>query len=65
MKKKKETIELTKENITFEYNNQNVQALIYYPNDKKIEILYLHEKRKELIAFIHIPKNIKKIINPF
>lgn len=64
MKKKKEIIDLTNQNITFEYNNEKVQALLYNPNDRKIEIIYLKDKRKEKIAFIHIPKNIKKVISP-
>lgn len=64
MAKKKTIQELQSQNILFEYNNQKVQALKFDPNSRKVEILYIKEERKEQIAFIHLPKNIKRLIAP-
>lgn len=61
---KKKIINLEDKNITFEYNNTKVKALIFNSDNRTIEVLYIKENKKEKIAFIHIPKNIKKIISP-
>lgn len=63
--KKRAIINLEDKNITFEYNNKKVKALKFFTNDRTIEVLFLEENKKDKIAFIHIPKNIKKLINPF
>ncbi len=63
--KKRAIIELEEKNIIFEYNNKKVKALKFYTKDRTIEIVFIEENKKDKIAFIHIPKNIKKIISPF
>ena len=64
MAKSKSIINVASQNITFEYNDKKVKALNFNPNDRKIEVLFIEENKKEKIAFIHLPKNIKKIISP-
>lgn len=62
--KKKSIINLEGENIIFEYNNTKVQALRFNSNDRTVEVIFLKEKIKDKIAFIHLPKAIKRIISP-
>ena len=62
--KKRALVNIEKKNIIFEYNSKKVKALSFNPNDRTVEILYLEDNKKDKMAFIHLPKNIKRIISP-
>jgi len=66
MAKKQENQDLRQKNIRFQIQNEEYQAIRFYPSKMTLDILSLNTKGEGIknIPFAHIPKEIKKIIKP-
>ena len=67
MAKRKQTIDLSSQNITYETEKGRVKVIRFNPNSKSVDInLYIEgEKVRTLaIAFAHLPKHVKKLLKP-
>lgn len=67
-KKKKKSVELSDQKITFVMNKMSYKAIRYYPTAMSLDVMVTDEKGEKLgmqnLAFAHIPKEIKKIVKP-
>ena len=63
---KKSTIDLSKENLTFEERNQTVKLLNFKPETMSLDIV-MYEKEKFIknstMVFAHLPKKLKAKLN--
>ena len=66
-KSKKSTIDLSKENLSFEERNQTVKLLNFKPETMSLDIV-IYEKEKFIknstMVFAHLPKKLKAKLNP-
>ena len=65
-KSKKSTIDLSKENLSFEERNQTVKLLNFKPETMSLDIA-IYEKEKFIknttMVFAHLPKKLKAKLN--
>ena len=65
-KSKKSTIDLSKENLSFEERNQTVKLLNFKPETMSLDIV-IYEKEKFIknstMVFAHLPKKLKAKLN--
>jgi len=65
--KKKKSLELSDQKITFNILKVSYKVIRFYPSSLELDVM-VHEDGVKLgmqkIAFVHIPKEIKKIIKP-
>ena len=65
-KSKKSTIDLSKENLSFEERNQTVKLLNFKPETMSLDIV-MYEKEKFIknstMVFAHLPKKLKAKLN--
>ena len=66
MAKKKKSIDYSKENILFEHDQMTKKLMRYDLNRKFAEVKIVEPPQKGLseISFAHLPKEIKKIVQP-
>ena len=65
-KNKKSTIDLSKENLSFEERNQTVKLLNFKPETMSLDIaIYEKEKfiKNSTMVFAHLPKKLKAKLN--
>ena len=66
-KSKKSTIDLSKENLTFEEKNQTIKLLNFRTDTMSLDIA-IFEKEKFIknstMVFAHLPKKLKAKLNP-
>ncbi|MBP6713909.1 MAG: malate dehydrogenase [Aliarcobacter sp.] len=65
-KSKKSTIDLSKENLSFEERNQTVKLLNFKPETMSLDIaIYEKEKfiKNSTMVFAHLPKKLKAKLN--
>uniref|UniRef100_UPI004047CC70 malate dehydrogenase n=1 Tax=Aliarcobacter sp. TaxID=2321116 RepID=UPI004047CC70 len=64
---KKSTIDLSKENLTFEERNQTIKLLTFKTQTMSLDIA-IYEKDKFIknstMVFAHLPKKLKAKLNP-
>jgi hypothetical protein len=64
---KKSTIDLSKENLTFEERNQTIKLLTFKTQTMSLDIA-IYEKNKFIknstMVFAHLPKKLKAKLNP-
>ena len=66
-KSKKSTIDLSKENLSFEERNQTVKLLNFKIDSMSLDIaIYEKEKfiKNSTMVFAHLPKKLKAKLNP-
>lgn len=66
-KSKKSTIDLSKENLSFEERNQTIKLLNFKPETMNLDIaIYEKEKfiKNSTMVFAHLPKKLKAKLNP-
>jgi hypothetical protein len=67
MAKKKKSVELSDQKITFNILKVSYKVIRFYPSSLELDVM-VHEDGEKLgmqkMAFAHIPKEIKKIIKP-
>ncbi|RXJ86478.1 malate dehydrogenase [Arcobacter sp. CECT 8985] len=64
---KKRTIDLSKQNFSYEEKNQTIKILNLNQQTMNLEVSIFENKefiKKTIIAFAHIPKKLKAKINP-
>ena len=64
---KKSTIDLSKENLSFEERSQTVKLLNFKPETMSLDIaIYEKEKfiKNSTMVFAHLPKKLKAKLNP-
>jgi len=67
MAKKKKSVELSEQKITFNILKVSYKIIRYYPTSMELDVMVYEEDVKigmQKIAFAHLPKEIKKIIKP-
>ena len=67
MAKKKQSIELTKQNISFQEKDTLYKLVRFYPDKMTIDTMVSENGVKQgmrNLPFAHLPKEIKKIIKP-
>ena len=68
MAKKKKSIELSNQKISFFIEKVSYKAIRFYPSAMTLDVMVTDEdgakKGMQNIPFAHIPKEIKKIIKP-
>jgi hypothetical protein len=66
MAKRKESIDLSKKELTLTLQNQLYKLLRFYPHSMVIELESIPKKEDSLkeIPFAHLTKELKKIIKP-
>ncbi len=68
MAKKKKSIELSSQKITFIVEKISYNVIRYYPTAMTLDVIAIDASGIKLgmknIAFAHIPKEIKKLIKP-
>jgi hypothetical protein len=67
MAKKKKSVELSDQNITFSIENLDYKVIRFYPSRMTLDVMVFEDGKKhgvKDIPFSHIPKEIKKIIKP-
>jgi hypothetical protein len=67
MAKKKKSIELTKDNISFQEKDTLYKLLRFYPDKMTIDTMVYENGQKQgmrNLPFAHLPKDLKKIIKP-
>jgi len=67
MAKKKKSIELTKDNISFQEKDTLYKLLRFYPDKMTIDTMVYENGQKQgmrNLPFAHLPKELKKIIKP-
>jgi hypothetical protein len=67
MAKKKKTIDLSSDNITFVEKEELYKLLSLNLNSMNVEVSIVVEgekKRVQKMAFAHLPKHIKKLVRP-
>ncbi len=67
-KKKKKSVELSDQKITFKVDKQSYKAIRYYPTAMSVDVMEFDENGEKIgvsnIPFAHVPKEIKKMIKP-
>jgi len=67
MAKKRKSVELSDQNITFNILKVSYKVIRFYPSSLELDVM-VHDDGVKLgmqkIAFAHVPKEIKKIIKP-
>jgi hypothetical protein len=66
-KNKKPTINLSKENLSFEEKNQTIKLLTFKTENMSLDIaIYEKEKfiKNSTMVFAHLPKKLKALLNP-
>ena len=64
---KKSSIDLSKENLSFEERNQTIKLLNFKPETMSLDIaIYEKEKfiKNSTMVFAHLPKKLKAKLNP-
>ncbi len=67
MAKKKKTINLSEQNITFLEKEELYMLLNFNQNSMNVEVSIVGndgKKRVQKMAFAHLPKHIKKVVRP-
>ena len=67
MAKKKKSIELSKDNISFQEKDTLYKLLRFYPDKMTIDTMVYENGQKQgmrNLPFAHLPKELKKIIKP-
>ena len=67
MAKKKKSVELSSQNITFEIETRSYKVIRFYPSQMTLDVMVFDDGVKQgqqNIPFAHIPKEIKKLIKP-
>ena len=66
MAKKKQTLDFTNDNITFNLKEQTIKILSLNQNSMNVEVIILEDEKKKVtkMAFAHLPKEIKKVLRP-
>ena len=67
MAKKKKSVELSEQKITFSILKVTYKIIRFYPSSLELDVMVYEEDVKigmQKIAFAHLPKEIKKIIKP-
>ncbi len=66
MAKKKKSVDYSKENILFQHDQMTKKLMRYNPNIKSAEVKIVEPPQKGVseISFAHLPKEIKKIVQP-
>ena len=67
MAKKKKSIELTKDNISFQEKDTLYKLLRFYPDKMTIDTMVYEDGKKQgmrNLPFAHLPKELKKVIKP-
>lgn len=64
---KKPIVDLTSKNITYQDKNQTIKLKLFKKSNMTLEVsIFEGEKfiKNSVIAFAHLPKNIKSLIKP-
>lgn len=64
---KKPNIDLTSKNITYEQDGQIIKLQLFKKSNMTLEVSKFENGKfieKSIIAFAHLPKNIKSLIKP-
>jgi hypothetical protein len=66
MAKKKKSIDLSNQNITFKTKEQTVKVLSLNLNSMDVEVIVMEDEKKKVkkMPFAHLPKEIKKLVRP-
>jgi len=66
MAKKKKSIDLSNQNITFQTKEQTVKVLSLNLNSMDVEVIVMEDEKKKIkkMPFAHLPKEIKKVVRP-
>ncbi|MBN2781951.1 MAG: hypothetical protein JXQ66_01790 [Campylobacterales bacterium] len=68
MAKKKKTIDMSDQNITFTMQEQSFKVIRFNPSNMTLDVMISNDgvmkKGLNTIPFAHIPKEIKKLIKP-
>jgi len=66
MGKKKQTLDVSSQNITFKVKEQSFKVLSLNLNSMDIEVIEYEETRKKVtkMPFAQLPKDIKKLLRP-
>ena len=67
MAKKKKSVELSDQNITFSIETRDYKIIRFYPSSMSLDVMEYRDGKKcgaTSIPFAHLPKNIKAIIKP-
>jgi len=65
--KKKKSVELSDQKITFNILKVSYKVIRYYPTSMELDVMVYEDDVKigmQKIAFAHVPKEIKRIIKP-
>ncbi|MEJ2373746.1 MAG: hypothetical protein P8Y22_06145 [Sulfurimonas sp.] len=66
-KKKQKSVELKDKNITFSLENRDFEVIRFYPSKMTLDVMIFEDKIKQGMQefpFAHLPRNIKKLVNP-
>jgi len=66
MAKKKQTLDFTNDNITFNIKEQRVKVLTLNLNNMNVEVIVTEDEKKKVrkMPFAQLPKEIKKVLRP-
>jgi len=66
MAKKKQTLDFTNDNITFNIKEQSVKVLTLNLNNMNVEVIVTEDEKKKVrkMPFAQLPKEIKKVLRP-
>jgi len=66
MAKKKQTLDFTNDNITFNIKEQTVKVLSLNLNNMNVEVIVTEDEKKRVrkMPFAQLPKEIKKVLRP-
>ena len=66
MAKKKQTLDFTNDNISFNIKEQKVKVLSLNLNSMDVEVIVTEDEKKKVrkMPFAQLPKEIKKVLRP-
>jgi hypothetical protein len=68
MAKRKKTIELSKQNISYTIDNQSYKVIRFYQSSMEVDVVIDGVGKMKIgqnkLPFAHLPKEIKKLIKP-
>lgn len=67
MAKKKKSVELSSENITFNIETNQYKVIRFYPSRMTLDVMKFEDGKKAGVTelpFAHLPKETKKLIKP-
>ena len=66
MAKKKQTLDFTNDNITFNIKEQSIKVLTLNLNNMNVEVIVTEDEKKKVrkMPFAQLPKEIKKVLRP-